>query len=148
MTVVAGRNRVNRPYFFTDVGGERVEFPAFGTGQGDLVGRELSLFTAYVRAKQIEATTALPPEQFVVGNWSVAPSEDGATITVAALPDHNGVALTGIAIRVDGTDTTIVDPETGAYAIDLDPGEYSIDLAAISGAGQSAWSDAKTVEVV
>jgi|GEM_PF-4861577 len=147
MTVVAGRNRVNRPYFFTDVDGARVEFPAFGTGQGDLEGRDLSLFQMYVRAKQIEATSAFPPDVFVVGNWSVAATEDGVTVTITTLPNDNGVDLTGIAIRVDGEDITIVDPELGDHEIPLDPGEYTIDIAAISAAGQSAWSDEKTAEV-
>lgn len=147
MTVVAGRNRVNRPYFFTDVDGERVEFPAFGTGQGDLEGHDLSLFQMYVRANQIEATSALPPDAFVVGNWSVAATEGGITVTITALPPDNGVDLTGIAIRVNGEDITIVDPETGEYEITLEPGEYTIDIAAISGAGQSAWSDEKSAEV-
>lgn len=147
MAVVAGRVRVNRPYFFTGTNGSRVEFPAFGTGQGELEGRELSLFQMYVRTKQIEATSALPPDAFIVGNWSVAASDGGATITITALPDDNGVALTGIAIRVDGDEITIVDPETGEHVIELDPGEYDIDLAAISEAGQSGWSDVKSVEV-
>lgn len=147
MTVVAGRNRVNRPYFFTDVDGERVEFPAFGTGQGDLDGHDLSLFQMYVRAKQIEATSALPPDAFVAGNWSVSAIETGATVTITALPNDNGVDLTGIAIRVDEDEITIVDPETGPHEIELEPGEYTIDLAAISAAGQSAWSDQKPVEV-
>lgn len=147
MAVVAGRNRVNRPYFFTDVNGDRVEFPAFGTGQGDLEGRDLSLFTMYVRAKQIEATSALPPDAFVAGNWSVAPTATGITVTITTLPNDNGVALTGIAIRVDEDEVTIVDPETGPHEIELDPGEYTIDLAAISEAGQSDWSDQKTAEV-
>lgn len=148
MAVVAGRNRVNRPYFFTDVDGERVEFPSFGEGIGDLEGRELSLFQMYVRAKQIEATSALPPEAFVAGDWSVAPGEGEAVVTITALPEDNGHELTGIAIRVDGSDVTIVEPETGDHEIPLEPGEYSIDIAAISAAGQSDWSDQKAVEVV
>lgn len=148
MAVVAGRNRTNRPYFFTDVDGERVEFPSFGEGIGDLEGRELSLFQMYVRAKQIEATIALPPEAFGVGDWSVAPGEGEAVITITALPADNGHELTGIAIRVDGVDVTIVEPETGDHEIPLEPGEYTIDIAAISAAGQSDWSDQKSVEVV
>ena len=144
MPIVAGRNRVNRPYFFTDVDGERVEFPAFGEGIGELEGRELSRFNMYVRDRQIEATTAIPPAAFGSSDWSV----DGDTVTIIALPDDNGYELTGIAIRVDGGDVSIVDPETGDYPLGLDPGEYSIDIAAISEAGQSPWSDPKTTEVV
>lgn len=143
MAVVAGRNRVNRPYFFTDIDGERVEFPSFGEGIGDLEGNELRTFNMLVSAKQIDATVALPPEVFAVGDWSV----DGDTVTIISLPDDNGFELTGIAIRVDGSDVTIVDPETGEYPLDLDPGEYTIDIAAINEAGQSDWSDEKETEI-
>ena len=142
MAIVAGRNRVNRPYFLRDVDGNRVEFPSFGTGQGDLEGRELSLFNMYVRAKQIEG--ALPvPDAFGAGDWSV----DGNDLTITTLPADNGSELTGIAMRVDGEDITIADPETGVTDLGLDPGEYSIDIAAISDAGQSPWSAPKSTEV-
>lgn len=147
MPIVAGRNRVNRPYFFTDVNGARVEFPSFGEGIGELEGRELSLFNTYVRARQIDATVAVPPDAFVVGDWSVAPDEGAAIVTITTLPEDNGHELTGIAIRVDEGDVTIVEPETGDHEIPLDPGEYTIDIAAISAAGQSDWSDQKVVEV-
>lgn len=147
MAVVAGRNRVNRPYFFADIHGARVEFPSFGMGQGELEGRELNLFVMYARGGQIDATTPLPPDAFVVGDWSIAPTATGITVTITTLPNGNGAALTGIAIRVDEDEITIVDPETGPHEIELDPGEYTIDLAAISEAGQSGWSDQKTAEV-
>jgi hypothetical protein len=147
MAVVAGRNRVNRPYFFTDIDGERVEFPSFGFGQGELEGNELRKFNMYVSAKQITIATAEAPDAFVVGNWSVSATETGATVTISALPDDNGIDITGIAIRVDEDEVTIVDPELGDYPIILSAGTYDIDIAAISGAGQSAWSDVKSVEV-
>ncbi len=147
MAVVAGRNRVNRPYFFTGIDGDRVEFPAFGTGQGELEGHDLNLFNMYVRAKQIESTSAEAPDAFVSGDWSVAPSDGGITVTITTLPSGNGVELTGIAIRVDEDEVTIVDPETGPHEIELPAGEYVIDLAAISSVGQSDWSDQKPVEV-
>lgn len=143
MTIVAGRNRVNRPYFFRDVEGDRVEFPSFGEGIGDLEGNQLREFKLYVTAGQIEATIALPPEPFGDDDWSVS----GDTVTITALPDDNGHELTGIAIRVDGGDVTIVDPETGNHVLELDPGEYSIEIAAVSEAGQSDWSDPKATEV-
>ena len=144
MAIVAGRNRTNRPFFFFQPDGERVEFPSFGEGIGDLDGRELSRFNMYVRDRQIEATTAIPPAAFGSSDWSVV----GGTVTITAIPDDNGYELTGIAIRVDGGDVSIVDPETGNYPLGLDPGEYSIDIAAISEAGQFLWSDTKTTEVV
>lgn len=143
MAVVAGRNRVNRPYFFTDPDGERVEFPSFGFGQGELEGNELRTFNMLVSAKQIDVASAEAPEAFTALDWSV----EGNTVTIITLPDDNGVDMTGIAIRVDGEDVTIVDPETGDYPITLDAGTYDIDIAAISEAGQSAWSDVKQAEV-
>ena len=143
MAVVAGRNRVNRPYFFRDKDGDRVEFPSFGTGQGELVGNELRMFNMLVSAKQIELASAVAPEAFVAGDWSVS----GDTVTIINLPDDNGVDMTGIAIRVDGTDVTIVDPVADDYPLGLDPGTYDIDIAAVSAAGQSAWSDVKQTVV-
>lgn len=147
MTLVAGRNRVNRPYFFRSADGERVEFPAFGTGQGDLVDGELRMFQTYVTANQIEAIGPIPPAQFGPTSWSVAAAGDGADVTITSLPGTFGAELTGIAIRVDGEDIEIVDPETGTYPLVLAAGEYSIDIAAVSESGQGPWSAAKSVEV-
>lgn len=58
MTIVSGKNRVNRPYFFRDVNGQRVEIPSFGVGQGDLEGADLAEFLMYESCGQIEATSA------------------------------------------------------------------------------------------
>lgn len=68
MTEVAGKSRVNRPYFFRETDGSRMEVPAFDVGQGDLEGNQLREFNMYVQARQIELTapesepenTALP----------------------------------------------------------------------------------------
>src|SRR5690625_4479416 len=63
MSTVAAKNRVNRPFFFSDVDGNRVEVPAFEAGQGDLEGNQLREFNMYVQAGQIELTTpATEPE--------------------------------------------------------------------------------------
>lgn len=146
MVAVAGRNRVNRPYFFTDVDGNRVEFPSFGNGQGDLEGRDLEMFRMYVSAKQIDELAASAPDAFAANGWDVGSGPDGIMVDIITLPDDNGFELTGIAIRVNG-DVTIVDPEVGSYPIDLDAGEYDVDIAALSDAGQSSWSDVKRAEV-
>lgn len=66
MTVVAGFNQVNRPYFFTNASGARVEIPAFSEGGGDLVGSQLREFNMYVTAKQIEARTPAAPVNTVL----------------------------------------------------------------------------------
>ena len=89
-----------------------------------------------------------PPDAFVLANWSAAGDVGALTVTIAALPDADGISLTGIAIRLNETDVTIVAAALGAYEIaDLVAGDYDIDIAAISDAGQSAWSDVKTVTV-
>lgn len=57
MSTVAAKNRVNRPYFFRETDGSRMEVPAFGVGQGDLEGNQLREFNMYAQAGQIELTT-------------------------------------------------------------------------------------------
>ena len=88
------------------------------------------------------------PDAFVLANWSAAGGVGALTVTISALPDADGISLTGIAIRLNETDVTIVAAALGDYEIaDLVAGNYDIDIAAISDAGQSAWSDVKTVTV-
>lgn len=63
MSTVAAKNRANRPYFFSETDGSRMEVPAFGVGQGDLEGNQLREFNMYVQAGQIELTApATGPE--------------------------------------------------------------------------------------
>lgn len=81
MTVVAGFNRVNRPYFFTNASGARVEIPAFGIGGGDLVGGQLGEFNMYMTAKQIEARTPSAPVNTVAPVVS-GTAQVGQTLTV------------------------------------------------------------------
>lgn len=81
MTVVAGFNRVNRPYFFIDTGGFRREFPAFGIGGADLVGDQLREFNMYVTAKQIEARTPAAPVNTVLPVIA-GTAQVGQTLTV------------------------------------------------------------------
>lgn len=59
MTIVSGRVRVNRPYFYTDTNGDRAEFPAMGEGTADLDGHELARFEADVRGGMIERVDAV-----------------------------------------------------------------------------------------
>lgn len=147
MAIVSGRNTANRPFFFQDVDGGRVEFPSFGLGGGELDGNELRMFQLHATAGQIRTDGVPLPDEFGDDDWSVAASEGGAEVTVTEIPSGNGLPLTGIAVRVDGEDVTIFPPNIGGYELELDPGEYSIDVAAISAAGQGTWSDPKSVEV-
>lgn len=52
--IVSGKNKANRPFFFSGVDGQRVEFAAMGVGKGDLEGRELAAFNAQAKAGIIE----------------------------------------------------------------------------------------------
>lgn len=83
MTAVSGKVRVNRPYFFTDTDGGRAEFPAFGTGSGDLEGNQLREYEMYVRAKQIDALPISAPSNdaapVIAGD-----AEVGATLALTA----------------------------------------------------------------
>lgn len=54
MARVKGKVRVNRPFFFTDIKGERLEFPAHGIGEGELDGHPLSVYQTQVRGGAIE----------------------------------------------------------------------------------------------
>lgn len=63
MAVVAGRNRTNRPFFFTGVDGGRVEFPSHGEGIGELDDAELRKFEACVESGQIERVDGEPTPQ-------------------------------------------------------------------------------------
>lgn len=60
---VAGKNRANRPFFFHDVDGNRVEFPALGEGSGDLEGAQLAAFNAQVKAGAIVTAEIEAKEQ-------------------------------------------------------------------------------------
>lgn len=81
MTEVAGKNRVNRPYFFREADGSRMEVPAFGTGQGDLEGNQLREFNMYVRAGQISpANVQFPPENTVLPSIT-GTAQVGETLT-------------------------------------------------------------------
>ena len=85
MTEVAGKNRVNRPYFFREADGSRMEIPAFGTGQGDLEGPQLREFNMYVRAGQLSsADVQFPPEN------NVLPSITGTARVGETLTGNDG----------------------------------------------------------
>lgn len=89
MTLVAGKNRTNRPYFFTQSDGERMEVPSFGQGQGDLEGNQLREFRMYEQAGQITpATASIAPENTAV------PTITGTAQVGQALTGTNG-AWTG-----------------------------------------------------
>lgn len=112
MTVVAGFVRVNRPYFFTDADGDRIEFPSFGIGSGDLIGDALAEYQMYVTARQIEGLTASIPENTdpptITGTAQVGvllTASDGTWTAVPAPVFTYQWEADGVAI-VDATDAT------------------------------------------
>lgn len=86
MTQVAGKNRVNRPYFFRTTDGDRMEVPARGTGQGDLEGAALQEFLMYQRVGQIEAASV----QFAPVNSRIPEIGDGAVQIGVGLTSSQG----------------------------------------------------------
>lgn len=147
MTVVAGFNRVNRPYFFTEADGDRREFPAFGNGDADLVGNQLREYQMYVTAKQIAPLTPAAPENTVIptitgtaqvgqtltaspGTWTGTPTPD-----LTYQWEDDGVAIVGatastllLAVgQLGGVITVVV---TGTNASGTDSAE-SLGTAAV-----------------
>ena len=147
MTVVAGKSRVNRPFFFREVGGTRMEVPAFDRGQGDLEGSELALFRMYERAEQIE------PSSVVVSPSNVSvPTVSGSAVSGETLSGNDGEwegqpepALSrqwmadGVAISgATGVDYTLTDAEIGST--------ITLEVTATnSGGSASATSDPTAV---
>lgn len=118
MTVVSGRNRVNRPYFFTEVDGNRAEFPSFGTGTGDLEGNELRRYNMLVDAKQIDnlsvsapVNTALPT---ITGTAQV-----GETLT-ATTGTWTGSPAPEFAYTWEADGTAIEGATSDTYVIQAD----------------------------
>lgn len=148
MATVAGRVRVNRPYFFTDVDGARVEFPAFGEGQGDLEGAQLREFNTYIAAKQIETIEptepATVPAAFEAGDWTAEPAVGAASIEILNMPDDGGSPITGITIS-SGGETLELGPDDRDGLLPLEDGTHTVQIAASNAVGQAVWSDSKTV---
>lgn len=87
MTIVSGRNRVNRPYFFTQVDGSRAEFPSMEVGTADLEGRDLTIFNMLVKTKQIDEIEVPQPEAPVN---TVIPKITGTPKVGSTLTVNNG----------------------------------------------------------
>lgn len=138
MAIVSGKVRVNRPYFFTDVNGDRAEFPAFGEGAGELEGASLREFNMYVTARQIEGLPVNSPSNInpptitgtaqvgetltaTTGTWDGDPaptftyqwSADGAEIDGATGTTYDPIEDdVGKEITVSVTGTNIVESDT------------------------------------
>lgn len=89
------------------------------------------------------------PGAFVAGNWTlVDKNTDGAlTVTISALPDDGGSAITSIEYRVDGGSWTSSGlSSTGAFDITglTNYTEYDVELRAVNAIGNGAAGDLKS----
>lgn len=144
MTTVIGRVRVNRPYFFTDVNGDRAEFPSFGSGIADLEGKELAFFQMYAKTRQIEA---IEPSALAGGQWSVAGGVETFTVTVSV---DAGVFIPAdpvLYIDLEGTIIAVDYTGPGAYPNAADAGTYDVRIAIGSTSAQGPWSGVKSAVV-
>lgn len=139
MAVVAGRNRNNRPYFFTDVDGERVEFPSFGTGQGDLEGNQLREYTMYVRARQLDATE---PE---IAPENTAPPTITGTVQIGSVLTSTTGSWTGNPDptyarqwKADGNDISGATAATYTIVADDVGAEITVEVTATNSAGSAS----------
>lgn len=87
---------------------------------------------------------AVAPAAFTSGQWSVAENE----LTITALPDDGGAAITDIEYRVNGgAEVSTGETTTGTYTIVAADGA-DVEIRAVNAVGAGAWSDTKTVSTV
>ncbi|MFO7856681.1 MAG: sialate O-acetylesterase [Paracoccaceae bacterium] len=90
-----------------------------------------------------------PPAAFAPADWSLAdapsPAGDTLEITVSALPDDGGSAITDLQYRVGGgAAQSLGAVAAGTYAITVLAGvEASVEIRAVNAEGPGPWSDAK-----
>jgi hypothetical protein len=94
-------------------------------------------------------TVELAPAAFAVGNWYLtnAATDGELTVTITALPDDNGYAISAIQYRVDGGAwTSFVGATVGNYTISslVNDAEVDIELRAVNAEGNGDASDIKS----
>lgn len=91
-------------------------------------------------------TAAIAPSAFVSGDWSIAPGDEEAEVTISSLPAANGSAITDIEYRLDGGSWVSSGGTTGFTITGLtNDQEYDVELRAINSVGAGAASDTKQV---
>ena len=99
-----------------------------------------------VRPWTIDASVAaVVPNAFAVGQWSLANDGTDVTLTISALPDDGGSALTDLEYSVNaGSAVSLGAATTGDYVITADVAD-DIEIRAVNAVGDGAWSDTKAV---
>jgi len=86
------------------------------------------------------------PDAFEVGDWSIAPGDEEADVTINALPDDGGAAITDIEYRLDGG-SWVSSGGTTSFTITglTNDEEYDVELRGVNSVGAGDWSDTKQV---
>ena len=103
---------------------------------------------ANTRAFTLPTVLAIAPAQFQTGDWSVADLGTGGAlrVTLSAIPDDGGSALTAIEYQVDGgswATSGLLDPGTFDITGLTDDVEVDIALRAVNAAGNGTASTTK-----
>lgn len=103
----------------------------------------------YTSAQQVvQAVPATAPAAFTSGQWTATGGNQLIAVTVSALPDDGGSAITGIEYRLDGWSWVSSGiSTTGSFNITgrTNGVEYDVELRAVNGVGNGAASDTKSV---
>lgn len=92
------------------------------------------------------SSPATAPDAFDVGDWSVAPGDEEAAVTINSLPSNGGASITDIEYRLDAG-SWVSSGGTGNFAITglTNDQEYDVELRAVNSVGAGAASDTKQV---
>lgn len=106
----------------------------------------LMLHRAGLLRPSLAAPVPSVPAAFEAGDWSIAPGDEEAEVTISSLPANGGASITGIEYRLDGG-SWISSGGTSSFTITglTNDQEYDVELRAINSVGAGAASDAKQV---
>lgn len=94
----------------------------------------------------IGSPDAAAPGAFAADDWSVAPGDEEADVTIHALPDDGGATVTDIEYRLDGGSWVSSGGSSGFTISGLtNDQEYDVELRAVNSVGAGAASDTKQV---
>lgn len=106
----------------------------------------LMLHRAGLLRPSISPPAPTAPDAFAAGDWSIAPGDGRADITINALPGNGGATITDIEYRLDGG-AWVSSGDTSSFTIvGLSNGQaYDVELRALNSVGAGAASDTKQV---